>query len=371
MSNFLKELNSFIKKTNKISNEEDSGNSVVVPTGLDVLDLILGGGLRPKLCQFVGMPGCGKSSLVTQILGNAQKIWGEKFLYIYFDTENAMTVDRMKQLGVLYPEEPYNKNLTIEKVFEVIESLCAFKEQNEELSDLPAFVIWDSIANTIPEKALSETNPASILGLKALLFSNNLPRIVELLDKNKITLICINQLRDKIEIGPMRSESMHKFLPNKNIPGGYSLNFNTSLLLKLTVKENVKEDSTLGFVGNIVSIKAIKNRYFSPNVEMELAFDFVRGFDNDITNFLFLKKEGILETLAGWIKLPGLNKKYRTREYLEKIKTDPELQEVVKNLLNGLFDSYKEKYGLKGNNLTTNFSNEENYSEEDIDTPEE
>ena len=74
-----KEFNTFLEQ--KVEITEDRGTKQVIPTGLDILDAILGGGFAVgSLNIIVGQPGSGKSMLAMQAQGNAQKIYRGKLL---------------------------------------------------------------------------------------------------------------------------------------------------------------------------------------------------------------------------------------------------------------------------------------------------
>ena len=75
-------------------------NDTVIPTGIDLLDTILGGGIRMHFSMFVGTPGGGKSALALQVVKSGQSIWGDKFLTFYIDTEESVDEDRLTSLGI-------------------------------------------------------------------------------------------------------------------------------------------------------------------------------------------------------------------------------------------------------------------------------
>ena len=212
----------FLEKTDNIK-ATDATIKSTIPTGIDLLDAIMGGGAGTALCQIVGMPGAGKSALAARILATGQRKWPGKFIGMYIDTEQSMTEDRLAQLGVNYPTiRPITEGVTIETVFRIVERLCAMKSENKELLDYPSLIIWDSIANTSSEKALNVDDYNKVMGQKAALLSFFLPKYVDKLNQNNISLVAINQLRDNLDIGGFTfQEPTLKFL-DKNIPGGKS-----------------------------------------------------------------------------------------------------------------------------------------------------
>ena len=123
---FQFEFDSFLNKKLDIKNGEDSEK---IPTGIDLIDCLTGGGITiGQIFKVVGLPGSFKSTLVAQILGNAQKQYNGKLLSVYYDTEVTMTRKRLMQLGVCNPPlKPYD-DVTIEQLFQTIEAMAAYKE---------------------------------------------------------------------------------------------------------------------------------------------------------------------------------------------------------------------------------------------------
>ena len=67
------EFSSFLQDKEDMTPEVELKRTI--PTGIDVLDAILGGGFAiGALSIIVGQPGSGKSMLAMQAMGNAQKI---------------------------------------------------------------------------------------------------------------------------------------------------------------------------------------------------------------------------------------------------------------------------------------------------------
>lgn len=343
----LEELNEklkiFLKKSVKVESTDDSPG-IMIPTGLHLLDRILGGGIPTKVVQLIGNPGSGKSALAGKIISAGQKTWGDKFLAIYIDTEQAITQKRLEDLGCKYPVTVINENITVEKVFEIIDRFCIFKEDNN-IVNIPSCIIWDSVANTLSEKLMSEDSSPVSIEDKPKLLSFFLSKYVGKISKYNISLICINQLRDNIEIDSpysgMKGTSL-RFLPNKRIPGGESLRFNSSQILYIKQKDKIEE---YGFKGIRVSMYTVKNRFFTPNIEIDTVYDFVRGFQNFWTDYEFLKKTKRITVSGGWVNLMGYSgPKCFQKDVLEKYKEDPEFKEVWNT---NLKDALREEFSVE------------------------
>lgn len=305
------EFSSFLK--NKTEIEPDSGIKNVIPTGIEVLDAVLGGGFAVgTFAIVVGQPGSGKSMLAIQAMAGAQIAYHGS-IAAFLDSEEATTSIRMSNLGVRYPKiNPYN-DITVEKVFKFLEGLCLFKEE-KKIVDVPSIVIWDSIANTLSEKERQTDDVNSVIGYKARVLSIVLPKYIAKLAKYNISLVAVNQLRDVIQMGPYSVPRDHKFMSgHKHMPGGNTIGFNAFTLLEMKTKKLIEADK-YGFDGIKVAVKTVKNKLFTPNIEVMLSGDFRTGFSNFWTNYDFLVETKRLKTGA-WNFLVNLpDKKFRTKD---------------------------------------------------------
>ena len=337
------EFSSFLE--NKTELTKDSGVKITIPTGFDLLDTVLGGGFAVgALGIIVGQPGSGKSMLVAQAYGNAQLVYGKDMLGGLLDSEEAMTKLRLYTLGIQNPPiEPYT-NITVEKVFQLLEGICLFKEK-KDIIDTPSMVIWDSIANTLTQKEIETDDPNSVIGYKARFLSLLIPKYAAKCSQYNICFLAVNQLRDDIQIGQFPNPSQLKFLSQgKTMPGGNVLKFNAFHLLEMKLGELVKSEK-YGFDGVISKVKCVKNKLFPPNIEVELVGSFVTGFSNFWTNYRMLVKTKRL-TASSWNSLVSLpDKKFRTKDAEKNYKEDQQFREAfdasVKEVLQ---NEYIDKY---------------------------
>jgi RecA/RadA recombinase len=343
-------MTGFLKKEGKIT--PGIGIRTTIPTGIDIFDCVAGGGIVTGVSQIVGMPGSGKTALTARTLATCQRKWPGKFQSIYIDTEFSQTKERLEELGVIYPSiEPYQAN-TVEKVFNIIEHICAFKANNPETLDIPYCIVWDSIANTKTEKSLLDESHHSTLGLRAAMLDFLIPKYAEKLNNYNISLLCVNQLRDKIEMGHTPSINDLRFLTDKKVPGGQSLSFNTIQLFYCRQTDKIKED-VYGFPAIKVAGRFIKNKLFTPNIDIEMVFTFRRGFSNFWTNYELLKKYKIISAAAGFVTMEGYSgNKFRQKETINVYRNDAKFKEAWDNNVSELIqkeflDKYKPGGSLK------------------------
>jgi RecA/RadA recombinase len=298
----------------KTDTKESSGIIDTIPTGIDLLDTILGGGVGSgTLTLIAGNPGTFKSAIAGQILANAQKKFRGKTSSHYMDTESAMTTKRLMSLGVSNPPIKPLDDITIERVFKVLEAIISYKEL-KKLVDIPSTVVWDSVANTTTEIERTDTtlDINKVIGLRARILSFMIPRYVSRLRDYNISLIAINQLRDKIEMGRFAPAADLRWMGEKSMPGGNSLKFNAFHLILLKVKGDI-DSKKFGFSGVTLEAKCIKNKLFTPNVPIQMIVDFNKGISNFYTNYNFLIDNDIIKSSA-WQEMPNYNSKFRTIE---------------------------------------------------------
>jgi len=321
------EFNSFIE--NKTDVQIDNKSKDVIPTKIQVLDAALGGGFAiGTLNIIVGPPGCGKTMLAIRTMGRGQIKYGGNIITAFLDAERSTTKIRMANLGVRKPMVDPHTGITVESLFQFLECTCLYKEE-KGIVDIPSVVCWDSIANTLTQKEIEAKDPKDVIGYKARVFSILIPKYVAKLSKYNICLLAINQLRDVMEMGKFSKPKDLKFMSlSKDMPGGQALKYNTFQLLEMMQKKLVVVDSDktnvlkYGFDGIVDGLKCVKNKLFPPNIPIEIVGDFVRGFSNFWTNYLFLSETKRLN-LSGWSSLKKYpEQKFRTKDVYELYKTD-------------------------------------------------
>lgn len=319
------EFDQFLNDKVEVDNS-DGGDMDRITTGIDLVDRLSGGGFRiGGLTQIVGQPGSFKSTLVAQIIANCQKKYDKDFLCVYYDTEAAMTTKRLSQLGVNNPPiKPYD-DVTIEKLFKTIEAMSAYKMAKK--IETPSLIIWDSIANTSTESERGLDNINSTMGLKQKLLSQLLPRYLPKMKANGIALVAVNQLRDRLNVGMYSPAPDLLHTANFEIPGGKAVKFNSSHLLKLQNRGELRPDQ-YGFNGVKLELEFLKNKDFTPYIKEELIVDFKKGVSNFWTNYNMLVNQGRLKSGA-WnclLKLPDV--KFRTKDAPQLYAENPKFKEI-------------------------------------------
>jgi recombination protein RecA len=255
-----------------------------------------GGYPEGRIIEISGAPSSGKSHLAYHAAAVAQKMGG---LVVYVDTENATPVAKLSDMGIDVKKRfVYCDSHMTEEVFSIIESTITKAKQIIE-KNVPIVVIWDSVAATSPKAELDGEYEDNTIGLQARVISKGMRKITGVIGQNNVTLICINQIRDKI--GVMYGDPT-------TTPGGKAIPFHASVRISLTSGMPVKDKD-----GNIIGIHVIctlkKNKVAPPFkkcefdiifgkgiVEHEYIFDEVRSYCKENGGVVF---EGNKITISG------------------------------------------------------------------------
>ncbi len=287
--------------------------SKIIPTGIIGLDIALGiGGIpRGRLIEIYGQESTGKTTLTLQIIAQVHRFNG---LAVFIDAEHALDPEYAELLGVnlekLYISQPdYG-----EQALQIAEDITR--------SGAVDLIVVDSVAALVPkselEGAIGDVQPGS----QARLMSQALRRLAAVAAKTGTAIIFINQLREKLSMGPG-----YHYGPQETTPGGRALKFYASVRISLrrgaTIREGDQE------VGNEVHVKISKNKLAPPFKHTKLELIPGEGLsplssliDTGI-EYGFIKRSGSWYSY-GDVKLG--QGKTRAKEFL---KTHPELVEEL------------------------------------------
>ncbi len=240
-----------------------------------------------RIIEVVGNEGSGKSLIAYHVLANCQKMGG---LAIYIDTERAANKEFMERMGINYEKlyQPKPIPSTIEEVFTFIEKVISIARAKAADKTKPVVVVWDSVAATHADgetEVSYEDSPG--MGLEARAMSRGFRKIITALDQGYVTLVCINQLREKI--------GTFGYGDNETTPHGKALPFYASVRVKLKSIGQIKNTKTLETVGVDTKARVFKNKV-GPNhrdVEFPLYYDWGVNDEVSLMDYL-LEKEVIV-----------------------------------------------------------------------------
>lgn len=286
-----------------ISNKKDGG----VPCG--------------RIIEISGKEASGKSLIAYHILANCQKAGG---LGIYIDTERAANREFMERMGIDFKKlwQPEKIPNSIEEVFTLIEKITTIARTKMKDKKKPIVVVWDSVAaTTSASEEEVEYDQSAGMATEARAMSRGFRKILSTLHLGYVTLVCINQLREKIGVS---------FGDSDITPHGRALPFYSSVRIKLNSLGQIKDTKTERTIGVKTKAKVFKNKV-GPNhrsVDFPLYFDW--GVNDEISLLDFCVESGIV-TGTTWKSFVYNGEEYKfqgTQKWVELLQK-PEIKKYV------------------------------------------
>ena len=281
--------NSYSKGTISIGSNEEDSKAVQydsISTGSALVDDIIGvGGLpRGRIVEIFGQESCGKTSLVTLLMAEAQKKYPDDYVAIV-DVEHAFDRKYAQRLGMDLDGLVFNQPDSGEEALDYVKSIVA--------SGACSVVALDSVAGLMTQTQLEKGLDEHTMGQVAKLMSEQLREIIKLAKKTNTLVIFINQVRDKIGTTYGNPETT---------PGGRALKFYASVRLRVARGKAVKKGEMP--IGQEFRVKAIKNKVNTPFLECETILYFGEGFDRELEIADLSVSKGIVPRAGAWYTIP-------------------------------------------------------------------
>jgi recombination protein RecA len=262
-----------------------------------------GGIPRGRIIECFGPESSGKTTLCLHICAQEQKSGA---IVAYVDAEHALDPTYAAALGVdvdnLVISQPDSGEQALDTVIALVNSGAV------------SLIVVDSVAALVPRAELEGDMGESHMGLQARLMSQAMRKLRGICAVNSVTVIFINQIREKIGV---------MFGSPETTTGGRALKFYSSL--RLDVRRVGGEDGKLTekgvLIGHRMKIKAVKNKMSSPFRETICNLIYGKGFDVNSDIIEYALSNGILERAGAWVKFDGKNyRKDDLAEFVEQIK---------------------------------------------------
>jgi RecA/RadA recombinase len=294
---------------------------VVYSFDCPVIDIPLGGGIQAgKIIEIRGPESVGKSTISIQSAFNFFDYWVQKKIklddleVLWIETESAFDLTRASHMR---PDlVPYINRVEITTVEEVADEINYYLDKLEE-SDLPGFIVWDTLA-AIQTKAQHETSDPYGGGqmevprrLRALMRD-----IVTPLGKTKTTLILSNQLYHGSKDNP--NNRFEK--PKPQSYGGGAVKYYSSVRLDLKRGKDIIQTLSDGSeicTGISTKCSTIKNKLIRPRISFEIHINNEKGLDSFNTTYDFMKENKIFNVKGGWKTFEILKKPVKKTEEAE------------------------------------------------------
>jgi len=299
-----------------------------VGTGSTMLDLAIsnrkyGGFPVGRVSEITGLEQSGKSLLAAHALLNTQKKGG---LAVYIDTENAIATEYLTAIGLNLKDMLYIPLETVEDIFETVDVIIDKVRSSDK--DRLVTIVVDSIAGASTKTEMAaDFDKDGYATAKALIISKAMRKITNLIGRERICLIITNQLRQKLN-APAFSDPW-------TTPGGKGIPFHASVRLRLSSIGAIKakREGRDEIIGSRVKAKLVKNRCGPPLRECEYEVYFDSGIDDYSSWLTVMKDYNLVGQSGAWYswtnKKTGEVIKFQSKEFVEKIMSDPELYDIV------------------------------------------
>jgi recombination protein RecA len=265
-----KTLNEQFKTTATLVKLGDKVGQLIpsIGTGLYTLDfgaIGCGGVPRGRIIELFGPESSGKTTIALHVIGMEQK---NDALCAFIDAEHALDVSYATKLGVdvdnLIVSQPNSGEQALETAEALIDSRAV------------SLIVIDSVAALVPQAELDGEMGESHMGLQARLMSQACRKLNGKCAMNGVTIIFINQIREKIGV---------MFGSPETTTGGRALKFYASV--RIDVRKVWKSEIKSGdvIIGHDIKLKIVKNKMGPPFREAFATLIYETGIDTT-SNFL-------------------------------------------------------------------------------------
>lgn len=257
-----------------------------IPTGIFVLDRILGGGfVRGKMHTLFGKYSQGKTTLAYFFIANAQKVIPNLKCAI-IDVEHRYEPEYPEKIGIDTSKiEIYRPAYGEEAMDKIIQLV----KENYDI------VVLDSVAAIAPKAQIETSVSDKFMGGKPRLLNQSFENIIP--SNNTTVLILLNQLRHNI--GSARNPGI-----DKTMPGGEGIYHFSHLVAEISregwITPGTKKES-VGF--NIRFFVTEKSTICVPMKECIIPFNFEEAKIDDTSATIDLAIEkGLIKDSSPWYK---------------------------------------------------------------------
>ena len=321
---FLKDL---IKESgNKYASTVDEGivGSDIrgfVDTGSYIFNALVSGSIyggipNNKIIALAGESATGKTYFT---LGIVHKFLCDNpgAVVLYFDTEQAVTSDMIKERGIDPSRVAVMPVSTVEEFRH--QAIKIVDKYNEEKEKKPMMIVLDSLGMLSTEKEMSDTSEGKTTRdmTRAQVIKATFRVLTLKLGAAGIPMIMTNHTYD--QVGSM--------FPTKEMSGGAGLKYAASTIIFLS-KKKVKEGTDV--VGNIVHCKNYKSRLTKENSMVDVLLNYDSGLHPYYGLLTLAEKYDIIKKVSTRYEFPDGTKAFEKSVYREPEKyfTD----EIMKQL---------------------------------------
>jgi recombination protein RecA len=269
-----------------------------VPTGAAMLDLAIsnrpyGGYPVGRITEITGIASSGKSLLGAHALATTQRAGG---ISILIDTEFAVDETFFRAIGVDTSGLIVKPAKCLEDAFGAIEALLAVVKKHDANRNVT--IVLDTVMACPLRKELESQEMGGMGTERAKYLSYVMRRITGLVASQNVTLIIVNQLRERIGV---------MFGDKHTTSGGAAIGFHASVRLRTSKPNNsvlaverikdVKEQ-----IGERIEVKVIKNKVGPPKRRVVLDMYYASGIDDYGSWLALMKQYNLLKSAGSYYK---------------------------------------------------------------------
>lgn len=258
-----------------------------LPTGADLLDLVVGAGRglgfeSGLLVNFPGQSSGGKTFICCEVIACAHRFWGDKLEWVYDDCESGFTFDTKKLYGfeIMPPKiKDRTRSATVEEAFGNITQRLNKLEKGKML-----IYVLDSLDGLLSKKAVERVNARQkahekgkeyteeTYGMEKAKFLSTemLPTLNRMIEEKNALVIITSQLRDNVGGG--------LYGPKDRVSIGRALYFYSHIQMWTQMVEEIMSHGRQ--IGNRIKVWTKKAKGPRPYRQCFLPLFFDYGIDN-------------------------------------------------------------------------------------------
>lgn len=356
-----------VKKTKDISMINEQQHSIAYSTGFLNIDFLNGtilningkkyfqvGIIDGSINAVIARSGAGKSTICTQWAANIIRPFPTACVYMD-NAESGFLLSRAQQLSGFDQEEFRRRfilrdaGINTESIYSRVKLIHDIKvdHADEYLYDTgivdeygkpimkfePTVYIIDSLKAIMPKK-LTEDEGSNMNGaITAKTNSDVFLRLVPLCREANIIMLIINHITQK-GIGsfmPVKSDLAY-LKQDESLPGGKTTStYLQNNIFRLDEKTKLKESDTFGIDGAIVNVDIVKSRTNKAGKSATLVFDQNNGYDPDLSLFMYLKENGLIEGAGAYLHLPNSDIKFSQKQFKDVLYSNEDFYNIFVN----------------------------------------
>ncbi len=312
-----KTLNAKFKTTNSII-RLDSAKRIIMPhmpTGIASLDwgaIGIGGIPRGRIIEVYGPESSGKTTSTLQFIAEEQAAGG---LAAFVDAEHALDTNYARAVGVNIDELLLSQPDSGEQALETVDALVRSKAVS--------LIIVDSVAALTPQAELDGDMGDANIGLQARMMSQAMRKLRGICDENGVTVIFINQIREKVGV---------MFGSPEVTTGGKALKFYASVRIDIRrvggaagkIMEGTSE------IGYQMKMRLVKNKVGVPFGEVIVDNIYGKGIDKFADTVRYAVKIGAIDKAGTWLSFGEEKLGQGVDNAVLTLRDNPALMEKIK-----------------------------------------